>query len=334
MDYLVIHDVLDKIIFYLKDVDLYQLMTTCKYMRNTIGTSDVWKGVNCCRDLTGIAEFVDVEKVFELFSSIKLNTRSFAIRDYYSTWYYLYVLKSWINRDNGYWNVYSLVNNLPDITKLCQVNGFTLENCTEQYRDWSMLLPDVAEKLLKVNDEDWDKILRMIYIDIYGYSYDDCGCRMIITNTKMTRGYRKHFGWYPIQPCSHERENVIIDSNHFYYTLTYKYNSCDCHPAKCKIGKNGEKNVEILPVDFSEKILDISMELDVEYETLFQIIVILLEKFGYQCTASVKRFIAMSDPGFNNDKFYESDIEEDQFDDDESDTEEIEEIEEIEATDH
>jgi hypothetical protein len=260
MDYLIIHDILDKIVDCLKDVDLCRLMSTCIYMRNYIGPSDVWKKIKPNMDLDGIAEFIDGEKLFDFFLSINFNKGTFAMRDYYGPWYYLYVLKTWITRCH-YWSVHSLIRNPTGIVKLKKLSGFLLEHDVS-YSDWIVSIPCVSEKLSKINHDDKNKILKSIYIGV------DCYSR------------RSHRYQITIVVDIFKRSSSSdIDISYNYYT-----------GGDFSIRQNGLLRYVSL-WDFSHAIKDISAKLGVNFNTLFDIIIILLGKPDYVFDSVVGKYV-------------------------------------------
>lgn len=280
-------DVLEKILVFLMTADLYNLMQTCRTIRDIVGKSDVWKylpknKVIACKDNTKIKE------IFEIFVSIRLSKRTFAIQDYYGDWYYLYIMYTWFGPDyRTNWNLYSLLKYPQDIEKLLKICEFVLEY-DKNHRDWTLMIPKLIKKLVISSPvwtiKDMFKVLKSIYIMPYFYDQNDRFGAIIITNTKIksNSGY-PGFIWYPI-----ESTNGTIAPEHFYYEFIIEYFRDD---GFCSFSKNGSKFCNISSNVFLKKIQDISVELDVSYETLSDIVRIVLGKTISQCEQQINEFM-------------------------------------------
>jgi hypothetical protein len=266
-------DNLNEIISYLKEKHLYLLMTTCKFWRNFI-----------CASVNG-------REVFKTFLSIKLSIKDFVMRDYYGSCYCLHVVKKWIGESfNDHWSVYSLINNLSDVRKLCSLSGFVSEyEIASKYHGWTKILPEIAEEIAEMTEElsetDVNKILSMTYLNTENYINEYEYCTITIVNTKLVRGKRANFAWYPIKGPSK------IDPNHFHCNIKFECNRNDRTKCWLRINMN-KKGEEYIPSKkFSEYILDLSMKLNVKFDALYEIIIILLGRSNYNNQEIVRNFI-------------------------------------------
>lgn len=236
-------DILEKILVFLDDGDLYSLIQTCKQIRDIVGMSNVWTR---SPEDKRILEYVNVEKVFQLFMSIKLGERGFAMRSYYGDHYYLRVMKLWIKYDS--WNVYSLINNQDDLVKLykicCHIEELELG---KQYQEWIPVVKSIGEKMEKIQHPDKDNILRMIYINhkYHCMQYDKYRCTTIHICTRS------------------------LTSNH-YYDIEFKF------PVPEIFVNTDEKGYEITMGKESLKIQEIAKNIEVDFATLSDILKIML----------------------------------------------------------
>lgn len=290
MSYLEHPDILEKIIIFLEAFDRYNLMETCRTIRDIIGKSDVWKrtpkgDIITCKDNTKI------EVMFKLFMSIRLSKRTFAIQDYYGDWYYLYTMHVWFVADcQTNWGLYSLLspNGIADIEKMIKICEFlSLELETKEYRDWSLMMPKLAKKLdfdPSFYNLDANRILKFIYLTTYWYEYEDQLGVITITNTKIkSNPIYPGFVWYPIESIG-----GTIAPEHFCYRFCFRYAS---NTEFCAFSKNGKKFQIIYSSDFLRKIQKISVKLNVGYKTLFEIVRIVLGKTIPQCEQRIHEFM-------------------------------------------
>lgn len=304
-------DILEKIIVFSKDIDLYALMQTCKTIRNIVGKSDAWKYAFRASNLP---KYMNIEEIFKLFMSISLNKQNFAIRDYYGDWYYLHVMKKWLA---GYcqtsWNLYSILclflnaETNETLKKMSTICGFISEPVVSKYYDdWSLMMPTLAEKLnfdikpyfsdrpfydsgMKLSSEHSkdmrDKILQFIYVDTYSYNYGDNIVVVTITNTKIKRGPGyPGFVWYPIKPIC-----LSIDPKHFYYRFKFDYFSDRF--GFCSYSKNGDDGHILWEDGLLEIILEIADKLEVNGAMLFEIMKIVAGKTSPRCEKKIDEFI-------------------------------------------
>lgn len=288
-------DILEKIIVFSRVVDLYVLMRTSKTIRDIVGQSDVWKYVPG-DTLSDLPKYINVEEIFKLFVSIRLSKKSFAVRQYYGNWYYLYTMKRWFtNSGQNTWSLYSLLQLSPlgemnDIEKMSKICGFiSAPHETKEYHDWSLLMPELSEKLtasVPFAHPERDKILQLIYVSTSSFDYGEHSAMITITNTKIKQG-PKHskFYWYPIE----RRHGGIIFPEHFYYRFIFTYfaNRDD----QCLYSKNNGPKITMYSHEFLDKISKISWKLEVKYETLLEIIRIVLGKTIRKCERKVNLFM-------------------------------------------
>lgn len=197
-------DILEKIlVFFDLASDLYSLMQTCKRIRNIVGLSKVWI---CSIRAPGdkfdkTLEYINIEKVFQLFMSIKLSKKDFVMRPYYGDYYYLYIMKFWVaGFNNDYWSIYSLINNQDDIIKLYKLCCYIEEpGLGKTYKEWVRIIGAIGEKMKKIQHSDKDRILQMIYIS---QTYNGVNeIQIHISSTKISRNVI-HWGdkkpWFPL----------------------------------------------------------------------------------------------------------------------------------------
>lgn len=162
---LFISGVLEEVIKYLYEFSLYNLMQTCKTLRNMIGLSNVWEKQHLYIMRFDDVLNVDVMRLFEIFKSLKICKTNFAIREYYGKSYYLFVMKSWIRTYRTFWSAYLLVNNPYDVEKLHHLCVELKESISiNLYKKWIKIIPYLSEQLSKINDVEKDEILKRIYI--------------------------------------------------------------------------------------------------------------------------------------------------------------------------
>lgn len=294
MEYLILPDVFEKIAFYLKDVDLYTLMETCKDVRDYIGLSNIWKKMHRHTKFDGILEVVDIREAFELFKSLKICKTNFQIRDYYGEWYYLYVLKTWIGEDYwNFWSIHSLINNQKDIEILCRLSGFVNEpRKAMEYHKWINLIKKLSENLLKIKDIEKDEILKRIYINGLEYDNEDKDCLIYITDKQIN-----YYRWDSLKAANskHTLEDMCvtatINPGDFYYTISFIYYDYSYNDVpQCAISKNEYKMSPCSRENFPQMIKKISRKMEFSYEIFMKLIVIVLGKFGYQCARSIQDF--------------------------------------------
>lgn len=283
-------DILEKILIFLGYTDLYNLMQTCKTIRNIVGQSNAWTYIHEWMEFDGIFEYINIDTVVELFISIKISKKNFAIRPYYGKHYYLYTMKTWIaESNNDFWNMHSLINNQGDIKKLYKLSCHIDEpEYAKRYQEWMEIVKKLDEKLKEINHVDRDKILQMVYINNTFTDNQDIGyssTRIYISNAKIKYNYDSKKRWYPFALYGTDP----VDGN-FCYRIQYDYDS-----ENMTILKNGGNKNNIYPNIVCQKILELSKDIKVDFNTLFNILKILLGRCVPQHVNEIDRYMGHAD---------------------------------------
>lgn len=291
-------DILEKILIFLEDVDLYALMQTCKTIRNIVGQSNVWIHIRNWMNFDGIFEYINIDAVVELFMSIKISKKNFAIQPYYGKYYYLYIMKMWIAEgNNDFWSIYSLINNQGDIKKLYKLCCHIHESeYASQYYELIDIIEKLGKKLGEITHIDRDKILQMIYInDTFtdGKSVIWSNTKLYISNVKIKYNHDSKKQWYPLTLFSAEPTG-----GDFYYKISHSYDSKNMTISKNR-GDGNDVNSGII----RQKILEISKDMNVDFNTLFNILRILLGKCIPYCVNKIDQFIEYADNSEDDDEW-------------------------------
>lgn len=284
------NDILEKIIVFLFEHDLYVLMRVSKPIRNIIGKSDVWKYISGTKP-ADLPKFINVKEVFRLFLSIKMSVRSFTIRSYYGDWYYLHVMKKWLSESWQHnWSLYSIFKHPEDIEKIRQICGFiSLSNEGKRYSDWKWMMPILSDRIslsISCSQDKLDKILQMIYVNVMFYDDSINEGTFNICNTKLKLGETSGFVWYPLE---FSRRALDPTSKHVFYQFTFHYQN---RHDFCVYSKNGGIGNQIYSNEFVEIVSDISKELSVDFDTFSDVIRLVAGKGLPACEVQINEFIS------------------------------------------
>lgn len=307
-------DILEKILIFLNDDDLFILMQTCRTVRNIVGKSDIWKRVSRHK-FDDLPKYINIEEIFKLFVSIKLSKKTFAIQPYYGDWYYLYVMKRWFsNYFQDTWSLYSLLHASTDIEKMSKICGFISELViAKQYHEWTYYISELSKNLDRAlglsstsgcalsltsgcaKGTNIDKILQSIYIDGDGYNNgEDRFVSITIINTKIKySSIEPKMICYPIGAY-----DMPMDPKHFYYKVTFYYQR---YFDVCSYSKNNGKICDSNSGGFLLKLHEIANELEVNPNVFREVIRIVLGKNTVQCEKKVNEFMRFREVQNTND---------------------------------
>jgi hypothetical protein len=281
------NEILSIILSYTDEFGLVHLMISCKKLRDLVGLSNAWKNLDSNYNFDEIVKYVKLDELYKTFLSINLSKKQFAIKPYYGTWYYLWIMSEWTSCCRQYWNCYKLVTNINETDKLYSLScHLQISQINNHYDNWKNIIPHLKKEFLKINHSDKDRILQMIYLDPHKYYYSLDATSIYISNIPITTSLNKYklITWYPFDYF--DFPNHII-----HYKITFKY-TINFDP-QLIITKNNHIMKYYYPSESTKAILNISTDLNFDYNTLSHIIKTILAKNSSACINFVDHFFTV-----------------------------------------
>lgn len=279
-------DVLRVIAQNLEELDLRNMMMTCKTFRDLVGKSDVWKLMNLFNDYDEILEITKPIEIFKTFKKLKICQTNFEVREHYGEFYYLYVLKMWISCRN-YWNIFSIVNNLEDLETLSRLSGVLNEpERAMEYKNWNIMFNCLSHALSKINHPEKDRILKAIYVNSNCYENGEVFCEIYLSNRKINYNREDDFLVYPIEPLS---PSYTLDDGDFYYWIRVDYKVQSSY--RFRILNNVDCANYYNAKEFQSELKRIANAFSFDYKIFINIMFVILSKYNTTCASNLEGVI-------------------------------------------